>query len=180
MSTSNQSVQILQAKQLFFFHLALYIGAFLSHFTVNIINVALPTFTQTFPNQATLVKWLVIGYVLSISITLPIMGNLADRFGYRTLHNMGYTLFTVCTIATALSSNLVLLLTFRIIQAIGVSMFISTNLALITLHTPKEQQGRAIGLFSSAVALGTMTGPVVGGFILQWLGWQWLFLFPFP
>lgn len=54
-------------------------------------------------------------------------------------------------------------------------MFQSTNMALITLHTPKEQRGRSIGLFSSAVALGAMSGPVVGGFILQWLDWQWLF-----
>ena len=173
-TTTEDSVQ-LRKKQLIFFHIALYIGAFLSHFTANIVNVALPTLTQTFPGQENLVKWIAIGYMLTISISLPLLGNLADRVGYRLLHNLGYTLFTAGSILIAISPNLIFLIFFRIIQAIGAAMFQATNMALITLHTPNEQQGRAIGLFSSAVALGAMSGPVIGGFILQWLDWHWLF-----
>lgn len=175
MSTSESSAQILRDKQLLFFHLALYIGAFPTHFTINIINVALPALIQSFPGQEAYVKWIVIGYALTVSITLPLMGSLANRLGYRFLHNTGYILFTISSIVIAIFPNLIILLIFRIIQAIGVAMFASTNLALITLHTPKEQRSRAIGFFSSVVALGTMSGPVAGGFILQWLGWEWLF-----
>lgn len=165
----------LRSKQLFFFHISLYIGAFLSHFTANIVNVALPILTQTFHQQESLVKWIAISYMLTISVTLPLMGNLADRMGHRLLHNLGYTLFTTGSFLIAISPNLILIILFRVIQALGASMFQATNMALITLHTPKEQRGRAIGLFSSAVAVGAMSGPFVGGFILQWLDWHWLF-----
>lgn len=175
MTTAEVPVQILRKKELFFFHLALYIGAFLSHFTANIVNVALPTLSQIFHGQTNLVKWIAIGYMLTISVTLPLMGNVADRIGYRILHNMGYTLFTVGSVLIALSPNLIFLLIFRTLQAIGASMFQATNMALMTIHTPKNQRGRSIGLFSSAVAFGAMSGPVAGGFIIQWLDWNWLF-----
>src|SRR5690606_7874498 len=99
--------------------------------------------------------------MLTISVTLPLMGILAVRLGYRIFHNLGYILFTIGSILIAISPILQLLFIFRVIQALGAAMFQSTNMALITLHTPKEQRGRSIGLFSSAVALGAMSGPVV-------------------
>jgi MFS family permease len=66
------------------------------------------------------------------------------------------------------------------VQGIGAAMFQATNIALITIHMPKEKRGHALGILSTAVALGGMTGPIAGGLIAEWLSWQWLFLIHVP
>lgn len=115
-----------------------------------------------------------------ITALLPVMGKLGDRYGFRRIHNLGYVIFTVGSILVAFSPNLPILLTLRVVQGIGAAMFQATNIALITIHMPKEKRGHALGILSTAVALGGMTGPIAGGLIAEWLSWQWLFLIHVP
>lgn len=159
---------------------AIGVGAFLSHFTAGVVTVSLPELTNTFHEGMSAVQWVVTGYLLIITIMLPIMGKLGDRYGHRRIHNAGYVLFTVSSVLVALSPNLTALLVLRAVQAIGASMFQATNMALITIMLAKEARGRALGLVSMAVALGGVSGPILGGMIAQWLSWQWLFLMHVP
>lgn len=180
MDTTKTSNPLLTSKHLFYMQISVYIGAFLSHFTSNIVNVALPKLTETFQEPISLIQWITIGYILTISVTLPVMGEIADRVGYRLLHNMGFIVFTISSILVAIAPNLTFLLIFRVFQAIGTAMFQSTNMALIILHTPKPKRGQALGMISTFVALGGMFGPVVGGWMIEWLNWHWLFLVHVP
>ncbi|MFB5267426.1 MFS transporter [Paenibacillus enshidis] len=156
------------------------IGAFLSHFTAGVVTVSLPELTRTFQASIEQTQWITTGYLLIIAVLLPIMGKLGDRYGHRRMHNTGYLLFTISSVLIALSPTLGAILVTRAVQAVGASMFQATNIALITLLMPKEKRGRTLGLISTAVALGGMSGPVVGGMISQWLSWQWLFLIHVP
>jgi EmrB/QacA subfamily drug resistance transporter len=159
---------------------AIALGAFMSHFTAGVVNVSLPQFMDYFQADLGKITWITTGYLLIITALLPIMGKLGDRYGYRNIHNWGYLIFTVGSILVAFSPNLPMLLALRIVQAIGAAMFQATNIALITTHVEKEKRGRALGIVSTAVALGGMSGPVVGGFIAEGLSWQWLFLSHVP
>jgi EmrB/QacA subfamily drug resistance transporter len=159
---------------------AICMGAFISHFTAGIMNVSLPFFINHFQTELAKGLWITTGYLLVITVLLPVMGKLGDRYGFRRIHNLGFVIFTVGSILVAFSPNLPILLTLRVVQGIGAAMFQATNIALITIHMPKEKRGHALGILSTAVALGGMTGPIAGGLIAEWLSWQWLFLIHVP
>lgn len=159
---------------------AICMGAFISHFTAGIVNVSLPFIVDYFQTELGKGLWITTGYLLVITALLPVMGKLGDRYGFRRIHNLGFVIFTVGSILVAFSPNLPILLTLRVIQGVGAAMFQATNIALITIHIPKEQRGRALGILSTAVALGGMTGPIAGGLIAEWLSWKWLFLIHVP
>ncbi|WP_143763127.1 MULTISPECIES: MFS transporter [Paenibacillus] len=159
---------------------AICMGAFISHFTAGIVNVSLPFIVDYFQTELGKGLWITTGYLLVITALLPVMGKLGDRYGFRRIHNLGFVIFTVGSILVAFSPNLPILLTLRVIQGVGAAIFQATNIALITIHMPKEQRGRALGILSTAVALGGMTGPIAGGLIAEWLSWKWLFLIHVP
>lgn len=160
--------------------IAICIGAFMSHYTAGVVNVSLPAIAREFAADARLAQWVTTGYLLTIAALLPLMGKLADRIGHRRLHNAGYILFGISSLLTALAPGLAVLVALRVIQAVGAAMFQASNMALIVLHTPPDRRGRALGVMSTAVALGGLSGPVAGGVIAQWLSWQWLFLSHVP
>ncbi|MED1797152.1 MFS transporter [Brevibacillus porteri] len=167
-------------RQRFFMMIAICLGAFLSHFTAGIVNVSLPQFTSIFQTELAIAQWITTGYLLVIASLLPFMGKLGDRYGHRVLHNYGFLLFTVSSVLVAFSTTITMLLMLRIVQAVGAAMFQATNIALIAMLLPKEMRGRAMGIMSTAVALGGMTGPIAGGMIASWLSWEWLFLIHVP
>jgi EmrB/QacA subfamily drug resistance transporter len=160
--------------------LSICLGGFVSHLTAGVVNVALPGLSSTFDKGIDIVQWITTGYLLVIVTLLPLMGKLGDRWGHRRVHNTGYILFALGSIFVALSPNLAYLLVFRTFQAIGAAMFQATNIALITMHTPVDQRGKGLGFLGTAVALGALSGPVVGGFVYEWMGWHWLFLIHVP
>ncbi|MGG1984792.1 MFS transporter [Brevibacillus brevis] len=116
-----------------------------------------------FQAELAIAQWITTGYLLVIASLLPFMGKLGDRYGHRVLHNYGFLLFTVSSVLVAFSTTITMLLMLRIVQAIGAAMFQATNIALIAILLPKEMRGRAMGIMSTAVALGGMTGPIAGG-----------------
>ncbi|WP_246000734.1 MFS transporter [Brevibacillus panacihumi] len=160
--------------------IAVLLGIFVSHFTAGVMNVALPELMNVFQVGLGSIQWITVGYLLVIASFLPLMGKLGDRVGLRLIHNMGYLLFLISSILLALSPGFAVLLVLRVVQAIGAAMYQATNVAMIAVHFPKNKMGRALGLVSTAVALGAMSGPVIGGMVAEWLGWRWLFLIHVP
>jgi len=164
----------------FFIMTAICLGAFVSHFTAGVIHVSLPQFAALFDSDLATVQWVTTGYLLVIATLLPLMGKLGDRHGHRVIHNSGFIIFAIGSILAALAPNIGILLLMRVVQGIGAAMFQATNIAIITIHLPKASRGRALGTVSTAVALGAMSGPIAGGFIVEWLEWRWLFLIHVP
>lgn len=177
---SNSSAVMLTKQHRTWLLITICLGAFLSHFTAGVVNVSLPYLQTVFPNELSGIPWITTAYLMVITALLPVMGKLGDRYGHGVIHNTGYALFAVSTLLIALASHVSVLIALRICQAIGASMFQATNIAMISAYYPKEQRGRALGIMSSVVAIGAMTGPGAGGFIAATLSWPWLFLLPFP
>lgn len=180
MTDLNRTTPMMTRQQRTWLLMTICIGAFLSHFTAGVVNVSLPYLQAVFPEDLSGIPWITTAYLLVITALLPIMGKLGDRYGHGWIHNTGYLIFAVSTALTALASNVPSLIGLRICQAIGAAMFQATNIAMISAYYPKQQRGRALGIMSSVVAIGAMTGPVAGGWIAASLSWPWLFLLPFP
>ncbi|WP_018750185.1 MFS transporter [Paenibacillus sanguinis] len=159
---------------------AICIGAFLSHYTASVVHISLPYLAEALQSDSASVSWITTGYLLAITSLLPVMGKLGERWGYRRIHNYGFVLFTIGSLLTAMASGILPLLGFRLLQAVGAAMFQATNIALVTIHLPPQRRGRALGMVSTAVALGAMCGPAIGGMIAEWLHWRWLFLLHVP
>ncbi|ASA25953.1 MFS transporter [Paenibacillus donghaensis] len=152
--------------------LVICLGAFLSNLSAGMFNIALVDISADLAMPVASVQWVVSIYLLVISVLLPVMGRLGDMLGRRRIHNLGLFAFAAGALGCALAPNALMLLGFRVLQGIGASMYQATNMALIVSLFPQEQRGRALGLMSTFVAAGSMAGPGVGGFLIQWFSWQ--------
>ncbi|MFA9558169.1 MFS transporter [Evansella sp. AB-rgal1] len=155
-------------------------GAFISHFSAGLINVALPDIALQFTQPLKQTQWLVTGYLLIIMITLPLFGKLSDMYGKRRIHNTGYLVFTIATILAAISSSIFTLLVFRILQAIGAAMLQASNMGILSAMFEPGKRGKALGFLGMSVSIGGLLGPSVGGLVMEWFSWPILFWIQLP
>ncbi|WP_407270873.1 MFS transporter [Radiobacillus sp. PE A8.2] len=155
-------------------------GTFLSHFSAGLVNIALPDLSVFFQAQLGITQWIVTGYLLAVMLGLPIMGKLSDRYGKKRIHNIGYLVFGIGIVLAAFSFSLVFLLAARFVQGMGAAMLQATNMAIITESYPEEKRGKALGIIGTAVGVGALLGPSVGGLLINWFSWQVLFWIQLP
>ena len=160
--------------------LATSFGIFLGALDSSIVNVSLVTMANSLGVTMTEIQWVVISYLLIITSLMPLMGKLGDRFGKTRIFQIGMLLFIVGSFFCAQSVDLVVLISFRIFQAIGASMMTANGLALVTYFTTPQNRGRAIGLNSIVLAAALGLGPAVGGILSQYFGWPSIFLVNLP
>jgi EmrB/QacA subfamily drug resistance transporter len=144
------------------------------------VNIALPTIMKSFQSPLKSTQWVVLIYLLTITSSLLLWGSLADRVGRKKIYSCGLFIFAVGSLACAYSPSLVLLILARFIQALGAAMMMATGPAIIKDNFPPEQLGRGLGMIGIAVSLGLMTGPAIGGGLLQFYSWRSIFLVTVP
>lgn len=155
-------------------------GVLLSALDASVVNVSLDTMSRSFGIGIEQVAWVVLAYVLVLTSTMPLMGKLGDRHGKKSVFQTGMVLFIVGSAACALSPTVIILIIFRLFQAIGASMMTANGLAIVTYFTTPENRGRAIGLNSVILAAALGLGPVVGGTFSEFFGWPSIFLINIP
>lgn len=155
-------------------------GVFMSTMDSSMINVALPVLMETFQSSLALTEWVVLVYLLTITMLLIFWGRLCNRWGCGRVYGNGMLLFAVGSLLCGMAQNMWMLIACRFIQALGASMMMATGPALIKLIFPPEKLGRGLGLIGVATSLGLMTGPVVSGLILRWLQWRFVFWVTVP
>ena len=119
-------------------------------------------------------------YLLTTSCLLIAFGRLADIIGRKLIYTSGVLIFTCGTILCSLSGGIYQLIIFRVLQATGGAMMVANSAALITETFPDTERGKALGLIGGIVAIGLTCGPPLGGFILEELGWRWIFYLNIP
>lgn len=142
---------------------------------MSIANVALPTLANSFAVSVASVNWVVIAYLLALVTFVIGAAVLGDIVGRKLLLLCGIGIFACASIMCAVSLNLWMLVFARLIQGLGATFILSQTFALATSVLPKTQTGSAIGLMSSAAAIGTALGPVAGGLLLDFFGWPAIF-----
>ncbi len=155
-------------------------GVFLSTMDSSMINIALPSIMRSFAAPLVQVEWVVLIYLLTITVSLLVWGKLSDRWGKGIVYLWGMFIFSLGSGCCYLSPSLSLLICFRFVQALGASMMMSTGPAIIRLVFPKHNLGRALGLIGIATSIGLMSGPMVGGFLIHHFSWRTIFLITVP
>ncbi|MDP6666263.1 MAG: MFS transporter [Dehalococcoidia bacterium] len=143
--------------------------------SMSMVFVGLSEIADDFGITLRAVSWVVIAQGLTISALMMPMGRLADIIGRRKVHLIGLVLFGGGAVFTALAPTFGLLITARVVTAIGNSMGQSVGTAMVISVFPSRERGKAIGSQTTAVAIGGASGPIIGGLMLQWLPWEAMF-----
>jgi EmrB/QacA subfamily drug resistance transporter len=155
-------------------------GVLLATIDASIVNIALPTLSDYFAISVRVIAWVTISYMLIITAFLLVFGRLSDIFGNKPVFVLGMAIFTVGSALCALSVNVGQLIAFRIFQGFGAAMIMSNTAAIVTSAFPPKQRGMGLGAIGSAVSIGLMLGPPLGGLIINYLGWRYIFLVNVP
>ena len=156
------------------------IGVYMSTLDASIVNISLPTITQSFNAQLKMVAWVVTAYLIVITGCLLIMGRLTDLFGQRRIYLLGFSTFTLGSGLCGLSPSIQFLIGSRILQGLGASALMASGPAILTTAFPEERRGQALGIIGSVVSAGFLTGPILGGFMVEHLGWPSVFFLNLP
>lgn len=145
-----------------------------------IVNVALPTLQREFSATATDLQWIVDAYLLVFAGGLLTMGTLGDRFGRKRALQGGLVLFAGASAAVLLAGDVTHLIILRVLMGLGAALIMPATLSIITNVFPREERGRAIGVWAGTAALGIGLGPLAGGLLLEVFSWNSVFLINVP
>ncbi len=146
----------------------------------SMVNVALPALMETFHSSLALTEWVVLMYLLTITVLLVFWGKLCNLIGCGRVYSVGMLVFTLGSLLCGTAPNISTLILFRFIQGLGASMMMATGPALIKSIFPAERLGRGLGMIGVATSLGLMAGPVVSGLLIHWLHWRAIFWVTVP
>lgn len=150
-------------------------------FSVNSLNLALPTLAREFGATQNNVSWLALVYSLVPCCTLLIFGRTAELYGYKKQFRIGFLFFgLVCMLTPLLSVNLNMLIFFRCLQGIGYSIMISITQAIVSRTFDSSKRGKALGINAVFISIGLAAGPTIGGFLLTHFSWHAVFYFNLP
>jgi EmrB/QacA subfamily drug resistance transporter len=156
------------------------IGWAMSLIDISIVNIAIPDIQRDMSTTTASATWVINAYNVAFAVLLVAMGRLADQFGRRRFFVLGMAVFTVGSLACALAWTIEALSWFRVIQGVGAGMLAPLGFAITALVFPPEQRGRGIALIAVVALVSTAIGPVLGGAILEFADWNWIFAINVP
>ncbi|MBS6339870.1 MAG: MFS transporter [Eubacterium limosum] len=146
----------------------------------SIVNVALPVMSSELNASMGDIEWVASIYLVVTCATILIFGRLGGMIGKVRIFQIGVILFTIGSLLCSISGTLPLLIGARVVQGLGSAAALANNQGIITESFPPDERGKALGFVSTFVALGSMTGPTLGGMILTVLPWTYIFLINIP
>ena len=161
--------------------LALCLGYFMTILDVTIVNVALVNIKEQLSANVTGLQWIVDGYALVFASLLLTGGALGDRRGSRTIFLVGFALFTLASTLCSLAPTLLVLQMARAFQGLGAALLVPNSLALLnTINSDPRKRAQAIGIWAAVASMGALSGPLLGGVLVNAFGWRSIFLINLP
>jgi EmrB/QacA subfamily drug resistance transporter len=155
-------------------------GFFMIMLDTTIVNVAIPSMSTGLNTTLDQILWVVNAYVLVYAVLLITAGRLGDLYGQRNLFAIGLAIFTVASALCGLSQNPTELIAARVLQGVGGALLTPQTLAILTSIFPPERRGAAFGIWGGVAGLATLAGPTVGGAIITYIDWRWIFYINVP
>lgn len=155
-------------------------GIFMSVLDGIVVSIALPTITQYFNVPVALSQWTITAYLVTMTSLLLIFGKVSEFTGKKSLFMTGLAVFTASSLACGLAPGMNELIAFRITQAMGAAMMFGISGAIIYQVFPISERGKSMGMIGATVAIGSIAGPVLGGLLVDSLGWEYIFLINVP
>jgi EmrB/QacA subfamily drug resistance transporter len=155
-------------------------GFFMIMLDTTIVNVAIPSMSAGLNTTLDQILWVVNAYVLVYAVLLITAGRLGDLYGQRNLFAVGLLIFTVASALCGLSQSPNQLIAARVLQGVGGALLTPQTLAILTSIFPPERRGAAFGVWGGVAGLATLAGPTVGGAIITYIDWRWIFYINVP
>ena len=159
---------------------ALCLGFFMILVDTTIVSVATPAIIEDLHADVNDVVWVTSAYLLAYAVPVLITGRLGDRFGPKYIYLLGLTLFTVSSLWCGLTASVGMLIVARVFQGFGAAMMTPQTMAVITRIFPAERRGRAMSLWGATAGVAVLVGPLLGGVLVDSLGWEWIFFVNVP
>ncbi|BCL74891.1 putative multidrug resistance protein MdtD [Jeongeupia sp. HS-3] len=156
------------------------IGFFMETLDATIVNTALPSMAHSLGENPLRMQSVAIAYILTVAILLPASGWLADRFGVRRIFLCAIALFTTGSLACALAPNLGTLVFARILQGAGGAMMVPVGRLTVFKAVPRKDFMAAMNFVTLPGLIGPLVGPTLGGFLVEYVSWHWIFLINLP
>jgi EmrB/QacA subfamily drug resistance transporter len=156
------------------------LGVIMGPIDASIVNVVLPSIAVDFQVDYALAQWVPTIYLLAICSFILFYGRLGDIFGYKKVFLTGLVCFAISSLICGFSQNIWMLVFFRALQGLMIAMQMALGMAIVTAAFPQKERGKAIGIYSSGIAVGLMLGPVLGGVIAHFLSWRFVFFINVP
>jgi EmrB/QacA subfamily drug resistance transporter len=156
------------------------VGFFMILVDATIVAVANPTIMEQLHTDYATIIWVTSAYLLAYAVPLLVAGRLGDRFGPKNLYLLGLTVFTAASLWCGLAGSVETLITARVMQGLGAALLTPQTLSTITRIFPADRRGVAMSLWGATAGVATLVGPLAGGVLVDWLGWQWIFFVNVP
>lgn len=158
----------------------LLIGGFMAMLDSSIVNVAIPSMMNSFGVSSDSIEWVLTIYMLVLGVVVPMSGWLGDYMGYKKFYLLSLAVFTVGSAFCAFAWNVPSLTAARAIQAVGGGMIMPITMAMVYRITPREKIGKAMGMFGMIFVVAPAIGPTVGGYLVEYIDWRWIFTINIP
>ena len=159
---------------------ALVIGFFMILVDSTIVSIATPALSREFGADVTAVLWVTSAYLLAYAVPLLVTGRLGDRIGPKRVYLTGLVVFTLASLWCGLTATIGSLVAARVVQGLGASMMTPQTMAVITRTFPAARRGQAMALWGATAGVATLVGPILGGVLIDTLGWEWIFFVNVP
>jgi EmrB/QacA subfamily drug resistance transporter len=160
--------------------LTLSLGFFMTLLDLTIVNIAIPDMRRDLHASLAEIGWVINAYVIVLAVLMITAGRLGDLRGRRNLFIIGIAVFTLASAASGLSQTGTELIAARVVQGFGAAAAMPQTMAIIIAIFPRERRGAALGVWGGVAALATIAGPTVGGVLVTWMGWRWIFFVNVP
>ena len=156
------------------------LGAIMSILDVTVVGVAQNTFQQEFSTDAAGAAWTATGYTLALAAVIPLASWAASRFGTKKVYLFSLVLFTLGSALCALATSIGMLVAFRVIQGLGGGLLMPIGMMMLTKAAGPERVGSVMAVLGIPMLLGPISGPILGGVLIENLSWHWIFLINVP
>src|SRR5437764_11789680 len=160
--------------------IAIILGTFMVILANTVVTVALPQLGKFFATDLTLLQWVITGYFLAQAAVIPLAGWLSDRFGAKRIYLISVVLFTAGSALCGLATSAPMLVAPRVLQGLGGGMLMPMCMAVVYRLTPPERRGAIMGIFGLPLMVAPALGPVLGGYLVEFASWRWIFLLNVP
>ena len=156
-------------------------GMFMALLDVTIVNIAIPAIIEDLGATVTKVSWVISAYSLALAVLFLSMGRISDKFGQKRIFiGVGLIGFTLFSLLCGLAPNIELLIVFRVGQGVGGAALAPISLAILFGAFPRRQRGMAVGIWGAMGSVAGAVGPTLGGILIQYLSWHWIFFMNVP
>ena len=159
---------------------ALVLGFFMILVDSTIVSIATPALMRHFAADINTVLWVTSAYLLAYAVPLLITGRLGDRIGPKRVYLAGLIVFTLASLWCGLTGSITGLIVARVVQGLGASMMTPQTMSVITRTFAAENRGQAMALWGAVAGIATLVGPILGGVLIDSLGWEWIFFVNVP